>query len=83
MQLTSFLCPHCKKEHGVREAKLWAPETDHVKIVTQIEEAEFFETEALNAQAQFKADLEEEYGRAPDFVIGQYSGWCLREKAEG
>ena len=82
MQLTSFLCPHCKKEHGVREASVWAPETDGVELVTQMEEADFYNTELLNAQAQFKAKLEEEYGRGPDFVVGQYSGWCLREKAE-
>jgi len=46
-----------------------------------MEEADFYDTESLNAQPEFKAKMEEEYGRAPDFEIGQYSGWCLREKA--
>jgi len=81
MQVTSFMCPHCKKEHGVRDVSLWIPERDGFQIVTQMEEADFYDTESLNAQPEFKAKMEEEYGRAPDFEIGQYSGWCLREKA--
>ncbi len=79
MQTTSFLCPHCKKEHGVREVSLWAADSDQLLVRTEIQEAEFFDTESLNARPQFKADLEEEYGRPADFVVGQYSGWCLRE----
>ncbi|SEM74249.1 hypothetical protein SAMN04489760_1416 [Syntrophus gentianae] len=82
MQTTSFMCPHCKKEHGVREASLWAADSDQVQIRTEIEEADFYDTESLNMQPQIKAELEEEYGRSVDFVLGQYSGWCLRSKEE-
>jgi len=82
METTRFMCPHCKKEHGVREVTVWAADSDQSIIRTEIEEAEFFDTEALNTQTQFKADLEEEYGRPVDFVLGQYSGWCVRPAAE-
>lgn len=82
MELTSIMCPHCRKEHGVREVTVWGGESDQSIIRTEIQEAEFFDTEALNIQEQFKADLEEEYGRPVDFVVGQYSGWCLRPAAE-
>jgi len=78
METTSVMCSHCKKEHGVREVAIWAADSDQYALQTQIEEAEFFDTEALNKQTQFKADLEEEYGRPVDFVIGPFSGWCLR-----
>jgi hypothetical protein len=78
MQTTSFMCPHCKKEHHVREANVWAGDTDCYTIQTEIEEADFYDTESLNNQINVKAELEEEYGRPVDFVLGQYSGWCLR-----
>jgi len=78
------MCPHCKKEHGVREVKLWAPDSDNFVIRTEMEEADFYDTESLNTQTNVKAELEAEYGRPVDFVLGQYSGWCLRsEKEEG
>jgi len=49
-----------------------------------MEEADFYDTESLNTQTNVKAELEAEYGRPVDFVLGQYSGWCLRsEKEEG
>jgi len=58
METTSVMCSHCKKEHGVREVAIWAADSDQYALQTQIEEAEFFDTEALNKQTQFKADLE-------------------------
>jgi len=82
MQTTSFLCPHCKKEHGVREVNAWAADTDQLITRTEIEEAEFFDSESLNVRTQFKADLEAEYGRPADFVMGPYSGWCLRSESK-
>lgn len=83
MYTATFMCPHCKKEHQVREVKAFAAETDNVLMQTQIEEADFYDTESLNMQQEAKAELEKEYGRPVDFVIGQYSGWCLRPEGEG
>jgi len=82
MQTASFICPRCKKEHGIRDVRAWAADSDQFVVRTQIEEAEFFDTEALNAHAQFKADLEEEYGRPADFVAGPYTSWCLRSETK-
>jgi hypothetical protein len=78
---TTFMCPYCKKDHMVREIAAWAPDTDHAMIQIEIEDADFYDTEALNSQTHVKAQLEEEYERAVDFVLERYSGWCLRPEA--
>ena len=77
---TTFMCPHCKKDHMVRVVSLWAPENDNTILRFEIEDADFYDTESLNMQAQAKAQLEEEYKRVVDFVFDTYSGWCLRSE---
>ncbi|MDY0188784.1 MAG: hypothetical protein RBR16_12785 [Syntrophus sp. (in: bacteria)] len=81
METISIKCAHCGKEHGIRTVHVWLANSDQYVEQTQIEEAEFFDTETLNKHPQFKADLEEEYKRPADFVVGPYTGWCLRSAA--
>jgi hypothetical protein len=60
----------------------WAPESDNIETLVQMEEADFYDTESLTMQKEAKEELEKEYGRPADFVVGPYSGWCLRAKAD-
>lgn len=79
--VVTFMCPHCKKEHMVRQAMAFSPDTDNAAIQVQMEDADFYDTEALDKQEDVKAQLEQEYGRSVDFVFAGYSGWCLRSKS--